>query len=788
MKVKYLQVFFKRWAEIQIKYRFFFLFLIAVISVVGMTGIRKVQILSDQNDMIPKTEEHKLMMKEFEELFGNSENIVLLFESNDVFQPEVLKTIKAIGAELLEKVPYSSSVMSITDVEVTIGNEDGMEVYRPFENGIPETAEEIEKEKRIILGRKSLVNKLVSSDSKECWLILSLNPFPEGEEKEGNALTAPMYKSGQAAIDVVTDPKWLSNVYTIKAAGVPYTEMEEHTVVLEETTKTVMVSFSIMIVLLIIFTMSFVGTIIPVLALVLGIGVVFGFMGHFNIVADSYMVSIPVLLAMALSVGYSIHLLNSFKHYFYKLGKRKEAVIASIEETGWPLLFTVVTTIASVLSFLTTSLYPLRWLGGACAATVWSVYFYTAMIIPIVMSFGKDKEVGVLSKKKEAKLFNFVDEQFIRFGSFVVKNRFLIVIVSSILFIACIPGLFNLTIKMDGYTFMGFRIPYIKRLDSIVNSTLGSYFNYNVMVRFDEEDALKNVENLKRLEELENFIASFNHTKKVEGEAKIFSVLNVVKEMNQTLHEDKPSRYKLPYTNNELTEMLFLYEVSGGDISKWIDDEYRIARMRVEVKEFDSEEVTRNMKILEAKAKEIIPNATTFLIGNELEFANINSYIVNGEISSLIFSLLAIFILMLMAFGSIKLALIGMIPNIAPLFAIGAIMSYLGIYLDMITMTIMPMLLGISVDDTIYFITHAKLEFESTHDYKATVIGTFKTIGKTLLATSIILCIGFATNAVSLLQGIVQIGLLGAFGFFVALVADYFITPVLIFMLKPFRK
>ncbi len=788
MKVKYVQVFFKRWAEIQIKYRFFFLFLIAIISVVGMMGIRKVQILSDQNDMIPKTEEHKLMMKEFEELFGNSENIVLLFESNDVFQPEVLKTIKAIGAELLEKVPYSSSVMSITDVEVTIGNEDGMEVYRPFENGIPETAEEIEKEKRIILGRKSLVNKLVSSDSKECWLILSLNPFPEGEEKEGNALTAPMYKSGQAAIDVVTDPKWLSNVYTIKAAGVPYTEMEEHTVVLEETTKTVMVSFSIMIVLLIIFTMSFVGTIIPVLALVLGIGVVFGFMGHFNIVADSYMVSIPVLLAMALSVGYSIHLLNSFKHYFYKLGKRKEAVIASIEETGWPLLFTVVTTIASVLSFLTTSLYPLRWLGGACAATVWSVYFYTAMIIPIVMSFGKDKEVGVLSKKKEAKLFNFVDEQFMRFGSFVVKNRFLIVIVSSILFIACIPGLFNLTIKMDGYTFMGFRIPYIKRLDSIVNSTLGSYFNYNVMVRFDEEDALKNVENLKRLEELENFIASFNHTKKVEGEAKIFSVLNVVKEMNQTLHEDKPFLYKLPYTNNELTEMLFLYEVSGGDISKWIDDEYRIARMRVEVKEFDSEEVTRNMKILEAKAKEIIPNATTFLIGNELEFANINSYIVNGEISSLIFSLLAIFILMLMAFGSIKLALIGMIPNIAPLFAIGAIMSYLGIYLDMITMTIMPMLLGISVDDTIYFITHAKLEFESTHDYKATVIGTFKTIGKTLLATSVILCIGFATNAVSLLQGIVQIGLLGAFGFFVALVADYFITPVLIFMLKPFRK
>jgi putative membrane protein len=130
---------------------------------------------------------------------------------------------------------------------------------------------------------------------------------------------------------------------------------------------------------------------------------------------------------------------------------------------------------------------------------------------------------------------------------------------------------------------------------------------------------------------LEEFIASFEHTKKVEGEPKIFSILNVVKEMNQTLNEDKVSLYKLPYNDKELTEMLFLYEVSGGDILKWIDDEYKTARMRVEVKEFDSEEITRNMKILEGRAKEIIPNAKIFLIGNELEFANINSYIVWGK-------------------------------------------------------------------------------------------------------------------------------------------------------------
>lgn len=63
MKVKYVQRFFKTRAEIQIKYRFIFLFFMAVISIIGMTGIHKVQILSNQSDMIPKTEEHKLILE-----------------------------------------------------------------------------------------------------------------------------------------------------------------------------------------------------------------------------------------------------------------------------------------------------------------------------------------------------------------------------------------------------------------------------------------------------------------------------------------------------------------------------------------------------------------------------------------------------------------------------------------------------------------------------------------------------------------------------------------------------
>jgi len=782
-----VRAFFKRLAEIQIKYRFLFLLAILIFSFIGMTGIRKVEILSDNKNIIAQTEEHIAKTKEFELLFGNSENIVLLVESSDVFQPEVLKMIKEIGAELLEKVPGAASITSITDIDITLGTSEGMEIIRPFEDEIPSNKDEIERLRALILSRQSLINKLVSSDCKESWVILSLHPFPEDIEEGAGRVLAPMYRAGGVAIDVVTNPKWQSDKYTIKAAGTPYTEMEERVVVKEETRRTVAISFCVMILLLIIFTMSFLGTIIPILALILGIGVVFGFMGHLGIVADSNMVSIPILLAMALSVGYSIHLINSFKHYFYKLGKRKEAIITSIEETGSPLFFTVITTIVSVLSFLTTSLYPLRWLGGTCAATVFSVYIYAFFLIPIIMSFGKDKKTGELSQKKEAKLFNFIDRKFEDFAHFVIKRRIPILIISTILFLLCIPGILKIKIKMDVDTFMGLNVPYIKRMDDIAKSQLGSYLNYNVMISFDKEDSLKKADTLNKLALLEDFISGFEETKRSEGKAKIFSILDIVREVNQTLNEDKKEFYTIPKTQEEASQMFFLYEISGGNLYEWVDDEYKCTRMRVEVSTFDTEMLNRDVKMIEEKVRELFPTASVFLAGSDVDFANINSYIVNGELSSMLASLFAIFILMWIVFSSLRLGLIGLIPNIAPLFVIGAVMGYMSLNLDMVTMTIMPMLLGISVDDTIYFISHAKLEYKKESDYLASVLATFKSIGKTLLATSIILCIGFATNSVSMLKGIVRIGLLGSLGFFVALMADYFLSPILIYMTRPFK-
>lgn len=786
MKLTGIHKFFKKIGAFQLKYRWAFLICLLALTVAGFTGLKHLRIVSATEEVFIRPEEEIRNEERFKEIFGSNDNIVLLVEADDVFKPEVLKAIKEIGNELLEKVPYADSLTSITDMDITIGTEDGMEIGNPYKDGIPEDSAKLKEAKDFILSRKSIVNKLVSADAKETWIVLSLKATPSEEEWQKTSDKAPMYVIGDAAIDIVTNPKYKSSAYTMKPAGLPYTETEEKAMMKKEMSKTIGLSFLCMVILLIVFSKSLRGTIVPIIATFSAIGTVLGFMAYMNIAGNSEMFSLPVILTMALSVGYSIHLVNSFRSSFYKIGKRKEAVIDSIENTGWPLFFTVVTTIASVLSFLTTEMTPLHWMGLTSAAMVLAVYLYVSILIPILMSFGKDCDP---SKNKGVKSYKKLDEAFECFGKTVIKKRIPILIIFIIATAACIPALFKITVNMDSFSFMGTRIPYIKRLYEITQSQLGSYFNYNVMLTFNEEDAVKKPENLKKLDELITYIGTFKLTKKNNGVPKIFSVLDIVKEMNQTMNEDNPEYYKIPEDEELLTQLLFLYELSGGNTAKWIDTSgYNTMRLSIDVSAFNGNEISANLKDIENKCKEFFPGANCYMTGAAVRFAEMNNKIVYGELYSFIASLTAIAVLMMIVFSSFRMGLIGLIPNMMPIITIGAIMGYLKIDLDIITMTIMPMILGIAVDDTIHFTNHAKYVFENEQSYDAAIRKTFYSIGKTLAMTTIILSATFLMYLFAKMDAILRLGILAAVGLFSALIADYLMTPILIYITKPFGK
>jgi predicted RND superfamily exporter protein len=813
MKIDRINRRFTQFAAFQIRYRWLFIAGLAILTFIGLAGLPKMTNNDNMDEWFNEYDTIEINTKRFEALFGNEDQVLVLIQADDVFDPEVLTMIRNLGAELLEKVPYARELRSLTDMSISMGQDEGIEVRSPFEDGIPPAGPEMEEKRAYIMSRSSLENMLVSDDCRETWLSLSLYSY-EGENE-----SREMYSVGRAAQEIITDPKWQNPKggaqYTLKPAGMAYTEWEENQTVMAETVKRIAGGFIVALLCLIIFTRSFRGIAVPVLTIIGGVGSVFGYMAHLGISADSNLMTLPVLLSMALSIGYAIHLVNSFKFHFRRLG-RKEALIAAVGETGWPILFTAVTTIGGLLSFLFAGIGALRWVGVTSALTVFAVYLYVIILVPILFSFGgskknvKDKFVqdnfvqdtspGELLRNAEivpadaaaveaSASGTFIEQKFYRFGELILKRRKPVILIAFLIIAAFIPGIFRMTVNMDYFSFMGKKIPYIVRLAEILDAKIGSLYTYTVMVSSDEPDFFKDPQEMRNLDSLATDLGALDLTKISGTRPRVSSVTEIVKEMHRTLNGDDPAFYTIPGDPDLLAQILFLYEISGGgDLFNRVSEDFSTAVLTVELTGYDGNRIAKNVKAAEEAARARFPGGDAVVVGMVASFAEMNNKVVYGELKSFAGSFLIIFILLALVFGNIRTALIGMIPNIAPVIIIGGIMGYAKIPLDMLTMTIMPMLLGIAVDDTIHFITHINLELERKKSYSQAVLDTFTKIGRTLGTTTVILCAMFAVYSLSPIAMLFHVGTLAIIGMAAALLSDYTLTPLLIYVLKPLRK
>ncbi|PIE87597.1 MAG: hypothetical protein CSA01_00140 [Bacteroidetes bacterium] len=668
-------------------------------------------------------------------------------------------------------------------IKTSVGTEEGIQVINPFENGIPEDPAELERIRELVLSRRALANKIVSDDCTETILMLSLNEFPPEEVWSKETTLDPVFQAGEPAVRILTSERYQSDDYTLNPAGLPYTETEERDFFGPEMQKRIGIIFISMIVLLMLMVRSFKGVIAPVFTIFVAGASVFGFMGWLGIGFDQNMVMLPALLLIALSVAYSIHLINAFKRFLNQTGNRKEAAILAVEETGWPLMFTAITTIGSVVSFATVGIPTITWVGLTCGASVLANYLFVIVLLPIILSFGKDKEIQPESVKNTG----FLDAFLLSLGNWVVSHKKSILIVYTLVVVALVPALFKVYVDMDVFEAMGRKVPYINRVYNLTHSKLGSYLSYNVSIDFKEEDAIKSPEVLKNLDVLVDSVSRFELTKKVKNNTSVFSVLDIIKEMNQTLNGDSIQYHKVPDTREEVAQMLLLYEMSGGTKSfNWIDEEYSMMRVQVPMYKFQAKEIPVELGAVRRISKNLFPGATTTIVGSAVQFTEIAFKIIAGELKSVILSLIIISILLILVFSSVKTGLIGLIPNLAPMLVIGAYLGYFGVPLNMMTMTVIPMMLGIAVDDTIHFINSIKYEFEKCGNYRQATLTAFAKVGRSLLMTTIVLSVSFATYILSPVKMVADIGLLASIGLLAALITDFLITPALMIITKPF--
>ncbi|MDY6330082.1 MAG: MMPL family transporter [Fibrobacter sp.] len=779
MQVSRVNKVFARLGRFQIKFRWLILLVTILVTFIACLGLPQLQMTSSEEEWFDDWDKVKIDQAHFNDVFGSDDGYMVMVRANDVFAPEVLSAIDRLSKRLENEVPYADRVVSLThNLSIPIANDEGFEVIDPFESGIPTDSAQLAAKKSLIMSRESLVNNIVSDDAKETWVILSLKSY-EGGIDFGKDSIAPF------ARNVILSDEFKSDKFEMLPTGMSYTEMEENEVISRECAMRIIIGFSVMLACLILFVRSLRGVIVPAIATVGGIASVLGINAWLGIIGDESMVALPVLLGMALSVGYSIHYINSFRMHFRRTGNRRESVINAVEETGWPILFTVITTVASLISFLFAGIRPIRWIGGISAGIVFMVYLYVIILIPILMSFGKKAkpdptEVKAAGATKADILFEF-------FGRKVCRHSGIIAAISAAIMLLQIPGVMSIDVNMDYTKTMGEKIPFVTRLMDMLSGKLGSLYDFNVMVEFNESDALKNPANMKRIETLEQKLGTLQLTKISGDKPRVQSVTRLVKEMNRTLNSDSTEYNKIPDAQDMLTQLLFLYEISDADaLYERMDEDYKTTFIHIELSGYDAKKIVEDLDSAKSYAAQIFPDAKTSIVGEVVNYAEMNGKLVNGLLRSFGGSFVIIAIMMILAFGSIKAGLIGMIPNVAPVLLIGGVMGYSGMPLDMITMIVMPMILGIAVDDTIHMNNHIKYGYERTGSYKKALLLSYREIGKTMGMTTFILCAMFFVFIFSPMGALHNVGLLSIIGLAAALVADYTLTTALVYVLKPY--
>ena len=776
MKITKINLWFKKQASSIIKFRWLVItvFLVAVVS--GFFGLKKMVVEYSNEGYFLPDDPMIVMGDEFKEIFGNDNYVAVLVESDALFTKNNLELLRELGNELLDSVPYADKLTSLTDIEFTVGTEYGMEIIQVVPEEIPSDKTALKEIRKRAYSKKNFAEKLVSKDGKYTWITMKLLTFPK--EVHGDGKDMPEMEVGKKVEQIITQKKYES--LHPRGTGMPYLSYKKGDFFDKETPRVMGLALLFAFIFLALSTRSFRGVIVPIISTIGSVIIVFGCVGFLNIPIDGGILSIPILLSIAISVGYSIHIFTFFKKHKRETGKRNESVIFAMEETGWPLLFTGLTTISALLSFIIIPLQSIRLIGLITASNVAVILLIVMFLMPALLSFGKDTKPKNNVKRDTKTWLSFRLE---KLGNWVLHYPKTIIVTSIALAIVLIYGMTKVEAAFDVEKTMGSKIPYVKNLVEISETELGSLYSYDLMIEFPEEGMAKQPEILKKFDELTHFVNSFELTKRTT------TVLDIVKDMNQVLNEDNEKYYKIPDNREQVAQMLLLYENAGGtEAEYWIDYEYKRLRMMIEVKTYNSKELKYENELLHKKAEELFPDARLSVVGVIPQFSQVIEYVVKGQLNSFMIAIGIIAILLMLVFGSIKTGLIGLIPNIAPALTVGGIMGFMDIPLDSMTVTIIPMILGLAVDDTIHFFNHGRLEFERTGNYRKSIIKTFGTVGVALVLTTLILTANFLTYTTSVANMFINLGVLAAAGMIAALLADFFITPILFKQFNIFGK
>lgn len=707
----------------------------------------------------------------FRQTFGQDDMFIIALDTGTGLTRGLIQSLISLHQDLETSVPHVHSITSLVNGRMVRSQDDALFVEPLMGN--PPRPDMNPQTLNTLIDRYPLYkNLLVSSDRTAVSIVIRARTrMGDGSDHLSHAENIRIYQ----AIREVTRP-YENRGLALYYGGRAVFTAETQQAIIADVSRVIPLSFGIIILFMGLLFQRLSGVILPLIVIALPLAATFGIMGLTGIPVTITTLVVPTLLTVV-GIGDSIHLLTAFFRNLERTRDKRRSMIEAAGKTGLPILMTSLTTAAGLLSFIPADLKSISDLGCIGALGVILAFLYTVVLLPALIAVFPVKP----RKIRRHSFPVLTDRLFDRLARFTARFPGSTVIVSLVLFASACLLTLSLRFSHNALTWFPENSP-TRRSAEFIDGRYGGSVNLEALIDFKRDDALYRPDVLHRLGRAAKDLEGIT----VHGisASRVISIGDIVKEINRALHEDSQEAYTIPNNRELIAQELLLFDSTGNDsLAELTDSAYRIARVSILAPFSDAVLYDDYVKALKDSLHRHFPDAGISLTGHIPLLIRMINHFMSSMTRSYLFSLAAITLLMAAMLRNARITLLGMTANIIPIVLVFGVMGLCRFPVDMFTILIGSICLGIIVDDTIHFLHHFNAAMGKAPDVRGAVRSALDHAGKAMLVTSFILAAGFFIYMEAVLKCTSRFGLLTGCAVIFALVCDLTLIPALLHLI-----
>ncbi len=736
-------------------------------------------------------------LKEINERYNSREFLVLTYTPNEkMISDQSINNLLSLKYKL-QSLEWVHSVITLLDVPLLNSTDDTLS--DKLKNFSTLKSEGIDKDRgfKEILESPVFKNFVISENGQTSGIIVYIkedkiiNTIKDKKKLEDykNNKKEENHRNILEIRDVIND---YNKVAKIHLGGIPMIADDMMSYI-----KNDIIIFGVGVLVFIIITLWFifkkiVWVIIPLSSCIFSVIIMTGMLGLIGwkvTVISSNFIALMLILTMAMNIHMSTRFLQIKTEFANE--KKIKILERTTQKMFLPIMYTALTTICAFLSLIFSGIKPVIDFGWMMTLGLITSLLTTFTLLPAMLSILSDTNVFNLKSNKDSKITKILSNLALNYKKLIFSITIVIIILS-------IFGISKLRVENSFINYFSKNTEIYKGM-KLIDDQLGGTTPLEIILKFPKQDEDIDSEEddwgdgeiednekywftkdkIDKINNVHNYLENVEHVGKVLS---FSSVLKVAEKLNN---------------NNPLgsLEMGVLYTKLPDNIKKeivnpYISIENSEARISLRIKDSD-ENLRRNDLInkikIDLQDKLNLKEDEFRLAGVLIIFNNLLQSLFKSQILTLGFVMIGIFLMFVILFKNIKLSIIGVVPNFIAAFFILGIIGIFGIPLDMMTITIAAITIGIAVDNSIHYIYRFKEEYFKIKDYNKTLKLCHSTVGVAILNTSITIVFGFSILILSNFIPTIYFGIFTGLAMLVAMILVLTLLPSLIIKFRPFE-